>query len=127
MGLSHTTLQVTHHIDGDVDAERDHLIDDWRQTGRLQDFYWLDDFHKNQEGKNGGGDRYFTDGRLAVAFAMNRASGPWREFGYSMNRHRFGRWVALFPVIYCSWLTFCSTDSGGRFRLIDRCQKCETY
>lgn len=76
VGLSRTTLQVTHHIDGDVDAERDHLLDNWRQTGRLQDFYWLDDFHRDREGKNGGGDRYFTDGRLAVAFAMNRASGP---------------------------------------------------
>jgi hypothetical protein len=31
--------------------------------------YWVDDFHDKREGRNGGGDRYYTDGRLAVGVA----------------------------------------------------------
>ena len=70
VGLSRTTLQVTHHIDGDVDAERDHLLDNWRLTGRLSELLWIDNFQTKLAGKNGGGDRYFTDGRLAVAYSV---------------------------------------------------------
>lgn len=64
VGLSHTTGQITHHIAADVDAERDHLFHDLQQTGRLTDVQFVDDFHKVREGRNGGGDRWFTDGRL---------------------------------------------------------------
>jgi hypothetical protein len=69
VGLSHTTGQITHHIDADVDAERNKLMDDLNQTGLLSGVYWLDDFHDKREGRNGGGDRYYTDGRLAVGVA----------------------------------------------------------
>jgi hypothetical protein len=71
VGLSHTTLQVTHHIDADVDAERDHLLENWRLTGRVRDLLWIDEFQTELEGKNGGGDHYYTDGRLPVAYAIN--------------------------------------------------------
>jgi hypothetical protein len=66
VGVSHTTGQITHHIAADVDAERDHLFDNLKQTGDLADEYAIDDFHKTREGRNGGGDRWFTDGRLFV-------------------------------------------------------------
>jgi hypothetical protein len=66
VGFSRTTGQITHHIDADVDAERGKLMDDLNQTGLLSGTYWLDDFHENREGHNGGGDRYHTDGRLPV-------------------------------------------------------------
>jgi hypothetical protein len=66
VGLSHTTGQVTHHISGDVDAERDFLFKDLRATGDLSDFYTVDDFHRVREGRNGGGDRWYTDGKLYV-------------------------------------------------------------
>ena len=72
VGFSRTTLQVTHHIDADVDAERDHLLDNWRLTGGVREVLWTDDFQTKLEGKNGGGDRYFTDGRLAVAYSIVR-------------------------------------------------------
>lgn len=64
VGLSHTTGQITHHIAPDVDKERDHVFDDLKQTGDLQEEFVVDDFHKELEGRNGGGDRWFTDGRL---------------------------------------------------------------
>jgi len=66
VGLSHTTGQVTHHIAADVDAERDHLFANLKQTGDLADEQFIDGFHKVREGKNGGGDPWHTDGRLAV-------------------------------------------------------------
>ena len=66
VGLSHTTAEVTHHIAPDIDTERDHLVECWQQTSRLRELYYVDDYHKVREGKNGGGDPWHTDGRLAV-------------------------------------------------------------
>jgi len=66
VGLSHTTGQITHHIAPDVDAERDHLFNNLEQTGMLSEVYTVDDFHTIRQGRNGGGDRWFTDGKLRV-------------------------------------------------------------
>jgi hypothetical protein len=66
VGLSHTTGQITHHIAADVDEERDHLFADLKKTGDLAEEYAEEHFHKKLEGKNGGGDRWFTDGALYV-------------------------------------------------------------
>jgi len=66
VGLSHTTGQITHHIAPDVDKERDHLFEDLKKTGELEDFYTMDGYHKVLEGRNGGGDPWHTDGRLFV-------------------------------------------------------------
>src|SRR5206468_1251362 len=37
VGMTLTTLQVTHHIDADIDAERDKLFKDLAATGYLAD------------------------------------------------------------------------------------------
>ena len=66
VGLSHETGRITHHIAADIDTERDKIIDDIRQAGRLRDMYWIADFQEKLTGKNGSGDPYHTDGRLAV-------------------------------------------------------------
>lgn len=66
VGLSHTTGQITHHIDGDVDAERGHLLETLTKAGCVAGEDWIQDFHKILEGKNGGGDPWHTDGRLVV-------------------------------------------------------------
>jgi hypothetical protein len=66
VGLSHTTGQITHHIAPDVDKERDHLFSNLKATGDLADQYTVDGFHKELEGRNGGGDRWVTDGKLFV-------------------------------------------------------------
>jgi len=64
-GLSHLTGQVTHHIDANVDRERDKLVADLQKyIGVHVD--WTDPFQDTKSGKNGGGDPYFTDGRLPV-------------------------------------------------------------
>jgi hypothetical protein len=73
VGLSRTTGQVTHHIAADVDAERDHLFDDLKSTGMMSEVYAVDDFHSTREGRNGGGDRWYTDGRLFVGVTRSTA------------------------------------------------------
>lgn len=66
VGFSHTTGEITHHIGPDVDADRDKIMADLKQAGALADEYWIDDFQQPPTGKNGGGDHWQTDGRLAV-------------------------------------------------------------
>jgi hypothetical protein len=66
VGFSHTTGQITHHIAGDIDVERDHVIETLKRTGRVT-LETVDNFHEVREGINGGGDRWHTDGKLIVA------------------------------------------------------------
>jgi hypothetical protein len=66
VGLSHTTGQITHHISPEVDPERDKILADMKAAGDLEATYWIDGFQVQRSGKNGGGDPYHTDGRLAV-------------------------------------------------------------
>ena len=75
VGLSRTTGQITHHIDADVDAERDKLLGDLQQAGVIAQVDWLTGFHEKVEGRNGGGDRWHTDGRLPVAYLAPDPSG----------------------------------------------------
>jgi hypothetical protein len=63
--LSRTTGQVTHHISPNVDTERDLLVADLTKAIAAQ-VRWLDGFHTQLRGRNGGGDLWQTDGRLAI-------------------------------------------------------------
>jgi hypothetical protein len=65
-GLSYTTGEVTHHIAPDVDTERDHVLATLTQAHAVGSVSWLDGFHRQREGRNGGGDVWRTDGRLPV-------------------------------------------------------------
>ena len=79
VGLSHTTGQITHHIAPDIDAERDTLIRDFETANRLTTLYFVTGVGPTVNGRSGDGDRYFTDGELAVGvLAMDgaRATGP---------------------------------------------------
>ena len=64
--LSRATGGVTHKIGPEIDRERNKLVNDTARAGVLDGYYWVDPFHKDRQGRNGGGDPYFTDGRLAV-------------------------------------------------------------
>jgi hypothetical protein len=66
VGFSHATGQITHHIAAEVDAERDYLVRCLEQTGNLSEVYEEAGFHKTRSGRNGGGDRWHTDGKLCV-------------------------------------------------------------
>lgn len=71
VGLSRTTGQFTHHIDPNIDAQRDELVADWKQTGRLEETYVVVDFQKIKEGRNGEGDPWHTDGNGIVGVTKN--------------------------------------------------------
>jgi hypothetical protein len=87
VGFSHTTGQITHHVAPDADAERDQLMRGLRQGGWLNHVDWIAGFHSPRQGRNGGGDPYYTDGRLAVGIIdpqqpigrSNRAGGLQRQ------------------------------------------------
>jgi hypothetical protein len=64
VGLSRTTGQFTHETAPDVDAERDKLFDDLKQTGDLSEVVIVRGFHKVLEGRNGEGNPWYTDGDL---------------------------------------------------------------
>ena len=66
VGLSHTTGEVTHHIGPDVDAERDRIAKQLVSRNWVQEEYWENRFHKQLEGRNGGGDPWHTDGKLVL-------------------------------------------------------------
>jgi hypothetical protein len=74
VGLSYTTGQVTHHIGPDVDAERNRIANDLQKAGRVRSIEWKDDFHSRLEGRNGGGDPWRTDGRLAIVVLRGSAA-----------------------------------------------------
>ena len=65
-GLSYTTGQVTHHIGPDVDAERTLIAADLKRAAWVATEQWIDHFHTQLEGRNGGGDPWRTDGRLLI-------------------------------------------------------------
>jgi hypothetical protein len=66
VGFSHTTGQITHHIAADLDTERDGLVADLQRTGKVEVLDWKEDFQPAGAGRNGGGDPWHTDRRLAV-------------------------------------------------------------
>jgi len=66
VGLSKYTGQITHHIDSDIDAERGKLIADLTVAGRLTTIYSVSGVGPTLNGRNGGGDWYYTDGEILI-------------------------------------------------------------
>lgn len=66
-GVSHDTGQITHHIGPDIDAERNLVIADLEGTGTVARVFEIEGRGATQDGRNGGGDRYFTDGMAKIA------------------------------------------------------------
>lgn len=67
VGLSHNTGQVTHHISPDIDAERELLMRDLREAGMVRTLFQISGTGPTLFGRNGEGDRYFTDGEIRLA------------------------------------------------------------
>jgi hypothetical protein len=76
VGFSHTTGQITHHIAPDVDAERDQLMHDLETARGLTALFYVTGVGPTVNGRNGGGDPWFSDGELAVGvLAPDHAAG----------------------------------------------------
>ena len=65
-GLSHLTGQITHHIDPDLDAQRDQLMASLAERGLLVRQFQLPGIGPTMNGRNAGGDRFYTDGMIDV-------------------------------------------------------------
>jgi hypothetical protein len=72
VGFSETTGQITHVTGADIDQERDKLFHDLQETGQLEESYFIDGFHKILKGRNGGGDPWYTDGRLEAGIIKSQ-------------------------------------------------------
>lgn len=66
IGLSRLTGQFTHHISPDIDSERDKLVEDIKNSGKLAGVYTIKGVGPTLGGVNGEGDKYFTDGLLKM-------------------------------------------------------------
>ncbi len=102
VGLSHRTGQITHHIAPDVDAERDALIADLRDGGRLALIYQVTGVGATLLGRNGGGDLYYTDGELTVgvlAAAAARPRTPERLDNPTTVQIKDQLWSAIKPML----------------------------
>jgi hypothetical protein len=65
-GVSHLTGAITHHIAPNIDAERDGLIAGLDAARMLTATYQISGAGPTFNGRNGGGDRYFTDGEITI-------------------------------------------------------------
>jgi hypothetical protein len=59
-------LAPTHQISPDIDAERQVVVDDFLKSGQIKLRYQLQSLPENYKGTNGGGDEFYTDGRVEV-------------------------------------------------------------
>jgi hypothetical protein len=73
VGISHYTGQITHHIAPDIDSERDMVIDELARAGVLTQTYQVSGVQPTIHGRNGGGDRYFTDGEILTGVIRTNA------------------------------------------------------
>ena len=78
VGLSLFTLQVTHKIDADTDAERDHVVSSVTAANPAAHVTVIDDFSTGYHARNGGGDAIVTDGDLPVV-DLRAVRGPIAE------------------------------------------------
>src|ERR1700722_8817589 len=67
VGFSHDDGRVTHHIAPDIDAERDLLTADLKNARVVQTIYEVTGIGPTVNGRNGEGDRYYTDGDIAIS------------------------------------------------------------
>jgi hypothetical protein len=71
VGFSHDDARVTHHIAPDIDAERDLIIADLKSAHVVQTVYEVTGIGPTVNGRNGGGDRYYTDGDIKISVLVS--------------------------------------------------------
>ena len=79
VGISHFTGAITHHIDADIDTERELLATDLETAGVVTAKYQVTGIGLTLTGRNGGGDLYYTDGEvwiLRLVEACQKKTGP---------------------------------------------------
>ncbi|MBM6582247.1 LssY C-terminal domain-containing protein [Microvirga sp. BT689] len=99
VGLSRYTAQVTHHIAPDIDAERDHLINDLVRAGMVTTRYQVSGVGPTLNGRNGEGDPYYTDGEIWMAVLVvageKRSQPPTELANSALVTAKDGIWNAV--------------------------------
>ncbi|WP_210483773.1 LssY C-terminal domain-containing protein [Microvirga antarctica] len=100
VGLSRDTGQITHHIAPDVDADRDLVIRDLLDARMLVSTYQVSGVGPTLNGRNGGGDRYYTDGEVTIGVISPRAAITTEAAQQLPNppATRFKHWVWSFGI-----------------------------
>lgn len=88
--LARTDHLPTHQIAPDTDSERDLVITDLQATGYIARFDWVPGFGEPTQGKNGGGDPWHTDGRVADLTLAN----VWTPFAIAHAHGELGTRLA---------------------------------
>jgi LssY C-terminus len=97
-GLSHRTLRPTHHIAPNIDEERDTLVADLSRAGQIAERFEVTGMGPRIYAHNAEGDRFDTDGEMAVAVISLRnvrAAAP-RNFAPPTAiavKNRVWRWM----------------------------------
>jgi hypothetical protein len=79
VGVSRYTGAITHHIGADIDAERKLLAGELESAGMVEARYQVTGIGPTVNGRNGGGDLYYTDGEvwiLRLVRACHKRTGP---------------------------------------------------
>jgi hypothetical protein len=76
VGLSLFTLQITHKIDENTDAERDHVVGAITGADPAAGLRVIRDFSTGYHARNGGGDTIATDGNLPIVDLRQTAGEP---------------------------------------------------
>ena len=66
VGINRYTLQFTHRIGADLDSERAFVAESLERVGAIRSVFQIEGVGPTLDGKNGGGDRYFTDGDVLI-------------------------------------------------------------
>ncbi len=66
-GFSHLTGKITHHIDADIDTERNSTIASLESVHQVISIYQVAGVDPTLRAYNGGGDPYYTDGEITIA------------------------------------------------------------
>ncbi len=76
-GLSRRGLHPTHHIDPDIDQERDRVEADLSRVGQVATAFHVSGYGLRVDGHNAEGDRFDTDGEMLVMVVpKGNASAP---------------------------------------------------
>jgi LssY C-terminus len=82
VGLSRDDMRVTHHIAADIDSERDLFTADLNTARMVDTIYEVTGTGPTINGRNGEGDRYYTDGEVKLSVLVEgcrRRSGTVAE------------------------------------------------
>ena len=111
VGLSLFTLQITHKIDENTDAERDHVVGAITGADPAAGLRVIRDFSTGYHARNGGGDTITTDGNLPIVDLRQTAERP-RRSGLRATRPRRGPHQASFDHDCRGGLRRCPRGGG---------------